>query len=94
MFVFATTCDTPGCLGAFIAAPGESAEEGARAAGWEVAGTPAAAHTECPGCAAGRGPVMERGECPVCMGAQVDLPHGAQCHTCRTVVPHPDDVGW
>jgi hypothetical protein len=45
----------------------------------------------CPACTAGSGPVLELGECPTCSGRTVDLPGGATCHYCRTVVPHPAD---
>lgn len=90
---YATTCDTPGCLALHLAwvARREEAAGLARVNGWQVEELhdPEDHIARCPGCLAGRAPVLERGECPVCMGAQVDLPQGARCHTCRTVVPHP-----
>ncbi|SMQ22004.1 hypothetical protein SAMN06272771_7735 [Streptomyces sp. Ag82_O1-12] len=87
----AATCDRSGCLALFLAP--DDLPEGAplRAAladaGWGVDGD----RHICPGCANGKGPVLERGECPKCCGSTVDRQVGATCHYCRHVEPHPPE---
>ncbi|MEW1551326.1 hypothetical protein [Streptomyces tsukubensis] len=88
----AAICDREGCLALFVAPadlPDDQPFETAlTAADWEADG--AAGHA-CPGCVRGTGPVLERGECPRCCGSTVDLSHGASCHYCGHVTPHPPE---
>lgn len=90
----AATCDRTDCLAVYLAPddlPGGGQppfETALAAAGWQADG---AGGQVCPGCTRGRGPVLERGECPLCCGSTVDRPHGAVCHYCKHVAPHPAD---
>lgn len=83
----AATCDATNCLAIFLGPEREQFEAALEAAGWQLLPD---GH-RCPGCVAGRGPVLERGECPLCCGAAVDRPAGARCHYCRHIEPHPPE---
>ncbi|NUV64306.1 hypothetical protein [Streptomyces sp. CAI-85] len=94
----AVTCDREDCLAVFLEPlglpEGRTTEDAAREAGWEHG---EAGHT-CPGCVAGRGPVLERGECERCLGATVDRTTPDQgeanvCHYCGRVAPYPPGSG-
>lgn len=89
----AYTCARRDCLAVYLVpldlAEGMTGEDAARAAGWQSS----PAGLACPGCASGRGPVLERGECGRCMGSTTDRPAGNTCHYCGHVEPYPPGSG-
>ncbi|MEU8673014.1 hypothetical protein AB0C71_39705 [Streptomyces anulatus] len=86
------TCDRDLCQAIYrpdVDSGADVLERAARSYGWRR--LTATSHT-CPGCAVSRGPVLELGDCPVCSGRTLDHADGAQCHYCRIVIPHRDDL--
>ncbi|GHA72007.1 hypothetical protein GCM10010372_83660 [Streptomyces tauricus] len=88
----AVVCDTDDCLAVYLAvktgdtdderSAGEVSEMARKAAegdGWVVGFGIGQAVMTCPGCADGRGPVLDRGVCRRCMG-RVDS--GSRCVYC------------
>jgi hypothetical protein len=90
----AATCDTSGCVAIFLEPDNLPEEQPFETALYEAGWQLGADGHACPGCARGRGPVLERGECPKCCGSTVDRQDGAACHYCGHVEPHPADEDW
>ncbi|GGZ40692.1 hypothetical protein GCM10010344_01540 [Streptomyces bluensis] len=77
----AVVCDTDDCLAVYLAVEtgndgdersadevSQMARKSAEGDGWVISFGFAQPVMTCPGCADGRGPVLERGECRRCMG--------------------------